>query len=102
MVAPTAAIAEMRTWYTLLLNEKPPLGGRMKKEWQVHRTVVECSDGQLRWDCTYQLLLRWMMEQNLDKQHLNSPAQENDHENRPLCQSFDQPSNAEPEHRTTD
>ena len=37
----------------------------MKKEWQVHRTVAEYSDGQLRRDHTYQLLLRWMMEQSV-------------------------------------
>jgi hypothetical protein len=102
VVAPTAAVAEIRTWDTLLLNEKSPLGECMKKEWQVHRTVVECSDGQLRWDYTYQFLLRWMMEQTLEEQPLDRPRQENDHENRPLCQSIDQPSNAKSEHRTTD
>ena len=101
MVAPTAAIAEIRTWDTLLLDEKPPLGERMKKEWQVHRTVVECSDGQLRWDYTYQFLLRWMMEQTVGQHPPRLPSQENDHENRTLCLSIDQPSNAKSEHRTT-
>ena len=98
MVAPTAAIAEMRTWYTLLLNEKPPLGGRMKKEWQVHRTVVECSDGQLRWDHTYQLLLRWMMESSAGQRPIELPSQENDHEDCPVCSSIDQSSNAKSKH----
>ena len=48
----------------------------MKKEWQVHRTVVECPDGQLRWDYTYQFLLRWMMEQTLEEQPLDDQAGE--------------------------
>jgi hypothetical protein len=70
----------------------------MKKEWQVRHSVVECPDGQRRWDYTYQFLLRWMMEQNAEKQSLGLPSQENDHENRPLCTSIDQSSNAKSKH----
>jgi hypothetical protein len=62
----------------------------MKKEWQVRRSVAECPDGQKRWDYTYQFLLRWMMEQQTaEKQSPESPRQETDHENRPLCKSID-------------
>ena len=70
----------------------------MKKEWQVRRTVVECPDGQKRWDYTYQFLLRWMMEQTAEQPTSGSTNQENGHENRPLCTSIDQPSNAKPKH----
>ena len=66
----------------------------MKKEWQVHRTVAECSDGQLRWDHTYQFLLRWMMEQNVGQQPTGLPSQENDHENCSLRSRINQSSNA--------
>ena len=31
----------------------------MKRQWQVERTTVELADGQRRWDCAYQCLLRW-------------------------------------------
>ena len=70
----------------------------MKKEWQVHRTVAEYSDGQLRWDHTYQLLLRWMMEPSVGQRPTELPSQENDHEDCPVCPSIDQSSNAKPKH----
>ena len=70
----------------------------MKKEWQVRHAIVECPDGQRRWDYTYQFLLCWMMEQTAEQQSLGLPSQENDHENRPLCPSIDQPSNAKSKH----
>ena len=98
MVASSAAIAEIRTWDTLLLNDKEYLGEGMKKEWQVRRTVVEYPDGQRRWDYTYQFLLRWMMEPAVGQQPTGNPCQENDHEDRPLCPSIDQPSNAKTKH----
>jgi hypothetical protein len=66
----------------------------MKREWQVRRTVAEYPDGQPRWDYAYQFLLRWMMEQ----QSTGNPSQENDHEDRPVCPSIDQRSNAKPKH----
>jgi hypothetical protein len=99
VVASPVAIAEIRTWDTLLLDEELHLGESMKKEWQVRHAVVECSDGQRRWDYTYQFLLRWMMEQQTaGQQPPVLPSQENDHENRPLCPSIDQPSNAKSKH----
>jgi uncharacterized protein (UPF0548 family) len=70
----------------------------MKKEWQVRRTVAECTDGQRRWDYAYQFLLRWMMEQTVGQQPTGSTSQENDYENRHLCPSIDQPSNAKSKH----
>jgi hypothetical protein len=70
----------------------------MKKEWQVRRTVVECSEGQRRWDYTYQFLLRWTMERTTSQQLTGLPSQENDHEDRPLCPSIDQPPSAKPKH----
>lgn len=70
----------------------------MKKEWQVHRTVAEFYDGQLRWDHTYQLLLRWMMDQSVGQAPTRLISQEIEHENRPLCPSIDQSSNAESKH----
>ncbi len=70
----------------------------MKKEWQVRRTAVECSDGQRRWDYTYQFLLRWTLEQTMSQTSTGFPSQENDHEDRPLCPSIDQPPNAKSKH----
>lgn len=70
----------------------------MKREWQVHRAVAEYPEGQRRWDTVYQLLLCWMMEQTVDQQPTGNPSQENDHENRPICSSIDQPPNAKPKH----
>ena len=70
----------------------------MKKEWQVRHTVVECSDGQRRWDCTYQFLLRWTMEQTMGQPPTGLPSQEKDHEDRPLHPSIDQPPNAKSKH----
>ena len=70
----------------------------MKKEWQVRRTVVESSEGQRRWDYTYQLLLRWTMERTTSQQSTGLPSQENDHEDRPLCPSIDQQTSAKPKH----
>ena len=70
----------------------------MKKEWQVRRAVVECIDGKRRWDYTYQFLLRWMIEQAEGQLSSGLPSQENDHEDRPLCPSIDQPSNAKSKH----
>ena len=31
----------------------------MKQKWQVQRSMIERMDGQRRWDCAYQCLLRW-------------------------------------------
>lgn len=31
----------------------------MKRQWRIHRQVIESSDGQRRWDRAYQCLLRW-------------------------------------------
>ena len=70
----------------------------MRKEWQVHRAVAECPDGQLRWDNTYQLLLRWMMEPSVGQWLTELPSQEDDHEDRLVCPSIDQSSNAKPKH----
>ena len=70
----------------------------MKREWQVHRAVVECTDGQRRWDYVYQFLLRWMMEQTVECHTAELPGQENDYEDRHLCSSIDQSSNAKPKH----
>jgi hypothetical protein len=70
----------------------------MKREWQVHRTVAEYPDGQRRWDCIYQFLLRWMMEQTVEVHATELPSQENDHEDRPLCASINQSSNAKSKH----
>ena len=46
----------------------------MKREWQVHRAVAECTDGQRRWDYAYQFLLRWMMEQTVGHNPQNYPV----------------------------
>lgn len=86
----------------LLLDEQHRLGEDMKRDWQVRRAVAEYNDGQHRWDYAYQFLLRWMMEQTVEQLYTGLPSQENDHEDRRLCSSIDQPSNAKPKHRTTD
>jgi hypothetical protein len=70
----------------------------MKTQWQVRRTVAECSDGQRRWDYTYQFLLRWMMEQNMGQPPTALASQEKDNEDRPLHSSIDQPPNAKSKH----
>lgn len=34
----------------------------MKRKWQIRRSTIERLDGQRRWDCAYQCLLRWAGE----------------------------------------
>jgi hypothetical protein len=34
----------------------------MKRRWQVRRSMIECLEGQRRWDCAYQCLLQWVGE----------------------------------------
>lgn len=70
----------------------------MRKGWQICRTVVARSDGQRRWDYTYQFLLRWMMEQSAEQESTGLPSQEKVHEDSPLCPSIDQPSDAKSKH----
>ena len=31
----------------------------MKRQWRIHRQLIESCDGQRRWDRAYQCLLRW-------------------------------------------
>jgi hypothetical protein len=78
----------------LLLDTQQRLGEAMKREWQVHRTFAEDTDGQRRWDAVYQLLLRWMMEH----QPVELSSQENDREDRPLCSSINQSANTDSKH----
>jgi hypothetical protein len=82
----------------LLQNVEKCLGGAMKREWQVHRTVAEYPNGQRRWDYVYQFLLRWMMEQTVEPPSTELPSQENDHEDSPLCSSINQSPDAKSKH----
>jgi hypothetical protein len=34
----------------------------MKHKWQIRRSTIARLDGQRRWDCAYQCLLRWASE----------------------------------------
>jgi hypothetical protein len=70
----------------------------MKRKWQVHRSVVERSDGQRRWDRAYQLLLRWAMEPSGAPLPGGASSQENEHEDRVVCPSLDALSNAKSNH----
>jgi hypothetical protein len=45
----------------------------MKRKWQVRRSMVERLDGQRRWDCAYQCLLRWVSEA-ASQANNNSPS----------------------------
>jgi hypothetical protein len=69
----------------------------MKRKWQVHRSVVEYSDGQRRWDTAYQLLLRWAMESNVPLSG-GTPSQENEDEDRAVYSSINALSNAKSNH----
>ena len=73
----------------------------MKKQWQVHRTLIECFDGQRRWDYAFQALLRWTMEQNMDQPSTGLPNQEDDREDRPVCSSINQSPDAKSKYRPT-
>ncbi len=71
----------------------------MKTAWQIKRTFIARSEGQRRWDCAYQLLVRWAMEQASETQCLPVPQQEEDNDgNSALCASIDQPTTTEPNH----
>ena len=71
----------------------------MKSEWQVKRTLIVRFEGQRRWDCVYQLLVRWAMEQSGNIQIISSSHQEENCDgNCPICTSFDQPATTEPNH----
>jgi hypothetical protein len=71
----------------------------MQSEWQLKRTLIARPEGQRRWDCAYQLLVRWAMEQSTNSQIISSSTQEDNHDgNCPICTSFDQPATTEPNH----
>ena len=65
----------------------------MKRKWRVTRTLEEKSDGQLRWDYAYQLLLQWTQQR---ENHSDSPTcqLENSDENCTLCPCIDRTSTA--------
>jgi hypothetical protein len=64
----------------------------MKQKWQIRRTTVERLDGQRRWDCAYQCLLRWASEA-VSQANDNSPSstqqEEPSNESRDLCSCLD-------------
>lgn len=53
----------------------------MERKWKVQRSMIERPDGQRRWDCAYQCILRWAKEavsepdENLP---LSTPQEEED------------------------
>jgi hypothetical protein len=47
----------------------------MQSEWQLKRTLIARPEGQRRWDCAYQLLVRWAMEQSTNSQIISSSTQ---------------------------
>ena len=64
----------------------------MKREWQVHRSTVEHTDGQRRWDRAYQCLLRWTNETTSRlNEHSSQLAQweAKPNESRHLCSGLD-------------
>jgi hypothetical protein len=65
----------------------------MKRQWRIHRQVVEVVDGQRRWDRAYQCLLRWgspvWPEQPAEAVTGLQPMQEVSDESRRVCASVD-------------
>jgi len=61
------------TWWRRALTSRPAMGDKsatlrtrlfvaeesMKRQWRIHRELVESSGGQHRWDRACQCLLRW-------------------------------------------
>ena len=71
----------------------------MSTTWQIKRSLIARSEGQRRWDCAYQLLMRWAMEQATETRDISLPDQEdNDDGNSALCASIDQSAATEPKH----
>lgn len=71
----------------------------MKSEWQLKRTLIARPEGQRRWDCVYQLLVRWATEQSNNPQIISSSNQEDNHDgNCPIYTSIDHPTTTEPDH----
>jgi hypothetical protein len=63
----------------------------MRREWRVRRTTIERTDGQRRWDCAYQCLLKWS-GQTASRLGEHSPQltqQEATDESRDLCSRLD-------------
>ena len=62
----------------------------MRRQWTVQRVLQAESNGEHRWDRAYQQLLAWSKpeqdHENRPAPH-QSPAQEENHENRDVCQS---------------
>jgi hypothetical protein len=64
----------------------------MKRKWQVQRSTVERMDGQRRWDCAYQCLLRWADQAaSRSSEHSLQFAQQEveSDESRHLCSGLD-------------
>ena len=65
----------------------------MKRQWRIHRQVVEVVDGQRRWDRAYQCLLRWggtgLPEQSSAAVTGFQSMQEVSDESRRVCASVD-------------
>jgi hypothetical protein len=53
----------------------------MKRKRKVHRSTVERSDGQHRWDCAYQCVLRWASEE-VGESGANPPFSSSQEENQ--------------------
>jgi hypothetical protein len=72
----------------------------MTPEWQLSRTFMTCPEGQRRWDCAYQLLVRWTMAPSSTATQVIALAPEEDkHDGICLiCPRFDQPATTESKH----
>jgi len=71
----------------------------MSTTWQIKRSLIARSEGQRRWDCAYQLLVRWAMERASETKDISIPDQEDNNDgNSTLCPSIDQSAATEPNH----
>lgn len=69
----------------------------MKQEWNVHREVVQYSDGQRRWDLAYQCLLRWATATRQETSSIQAQQEARD-ESSHVCSSVDPKTGANPDH----
>lgn len=65
----------------------------MRHHWRIRRQLVECPEGQQRWDDAYQYLLRWTA---LSSRERIPRPQEADDESSGICARVDAASSVDP------
>jgi hypothetical protein len=69
----------------------------MKQEWAIRRQTVQQSDGQRRWDMTYQCLLKWAQAAIQEASPMQT-SQEVQHASSNLCSSLDPAAGTDADH----